>query len=272
MPNQILEILLVFKDLQIYLLDNNISSSVLLIDQEKDFGFRTKGGIIPGSLSVFEEGTLVGGLSSTTQMDFRGNAITATGVGGSNPGVAVTVTVVPPGNNNSVLFKNGGDFSTDTRFTFDNGLFAAGDRITVGTGGTIVTTNVNGFVGIATIDPTQRLHLDGNFRITGTIYDSLNNPGNQGDLIVKTATGGLLWTRPQAVISGAGGTIGQIQFHNAAGLVGGAEQFYYDFNNHRVGIGSTQPKELLDVLGVSTFVGNAFFNHIIPNKNLQLDF
>ena len=136
------------------------------------FWIPNQGGIIPGSLSVFEEGTLVGGLSSTTQLDFRGNAITATGVGGANPGVAVTVTVAPPGNNNSVLFKNGGDFSTDTRFTFDNGLFAAGDRITVGTGGTIVTTNANGFVGIGTIDPTQRLHLDGNFRITGTIYDS----------------------------------------------------------------------------------------------------
>jgi len=230
------------------------------------FWIPNQGGIIPGSLSVFEEGTLVGGLSSTTQLDFRGNAITATGVGGANPGVAVTVTVVPPGNNNSVLFKNGDDFSTDTRFTFDNGLFAAGDRITVGTGGTIVTTNANGFVGIGTIDPTQRLHLDGNFRITGTIYDSTNQPGNTGDLLVKELNGGLLWTRPQAVISGAGGTIGQIQFHNAAGLVGGAEQFYYDFNNHRVGIGSTQPKELLDVVGVSTFVGNSFFNHILPNK------
>ena len=73
------------------------------------FWIPNQGGIIPGSLSVFEEGTLVGGLSSTTQLDFRGNAITATGVGGVNPGIAVTVTVAPPGNNNSVLFKNGGD-------------------------------------------------------------------------------------------------------------------------------------------------------------------
>ena len=60
------------------------------------FWIPNQGGIIPGSLSVFEEGTLVGGLSSTTQLDFRGNAITATGVGGTNPGIAVTVTVVPP--------------------------------------------------------------------------------------------------------------------------------------------------------------------------------
>ena len=144
---------------------------------------------------------------------------------GPNPGVAVTVTVAPPGNNNSVLFKNGGDFSTDTRFTFDNGLFAAGDRITVGTGGTIVTTNTNGFVGIATIDPTQRLHLDGNFRITGTIYDSTNQPGNTGDLLVKELNGGLLWTRPQASYFWCWWNHRSNSIHNAAGLVDGAEKF-----------------------------------------------
>jgi len=61
------------------------------------------GGIIPGSLSVFDEGTLVGTLSSITQMNFVGIAITANAV---NLGVAATVTVTPPGNNGSVLFKD----------------------------------------------------------------------------------------------------------------------------------------------------------------------
>ena len=55
----------------------------------------------------------------------------------------------------------------------------AGDRITVGTGGTVITTTGIGSVGIGTTNPTQKLHLDGNFRITGTIYDSLNQPGSQ---------------------------------------------------------------------------------------------
>ena len=40
------------------------------------------------------------------------------------------------------------------RFTFDSGLLA-GDRITVGTGGTVITTTLNGLVGIGTTDPTQ---------------------------------------------------------------------------------------------------------------------
>ena len=71
------------------------------------------------------------------------------------------------------------DFETDTRFTFDDGLFTAGDRITVGAGGTVITTTEIGSVGIGVTEPTQKLHLDGDFRITGTIYDSLNQPGGQ---------------------------------------------------------------------------------------------
>ena len=141
-------------------------------------------------------------------------------------------------------------------------MFAAGDRITVGTGGTVITTTGIGSVGIGTTNPTQKLHLDGDFRITGTIYDSLNQPGNQGDLIVKTATGGLSWVEQKSITAGAGGTIGQIQFHAATGLVDGANNFYYDFNNNRVGIGSTQPTQLLDVLGVSTFSGGVFVDDL----------
>ena len=55
------------------------------------------GGIIPGSLSVFDEGTLTGGFSSTTQLDFRGLGVVAEGTGTNtaNPGVAVTVTFAP---------------------------------------------------------------------------------------------------------------------------------------------------------------------------------
>ena len=221
-----------------------------------------QGGIIPGSITIFDDGDQVGGLSSTTQLDFVGNSVVAEGIGGINPGFAVTITVAPPGNNNSVLFKNNDDFATDLRFTFDDGLFAAGDRITVGTGGTVITTTGIGSVGIGTTDPTQKLHLDGDFRITGTIYDSLNQPGDQGDLIVKDINGGLLWVRPNSIVSGAGGTIGQVQFHNTAGLVDGGDNFYYDFNNNRVGIGSTIPTQLLDVLGVSTFSGGVFVDNL----------
>ena len=227
------------------------------------------GGIIPGSLSVFDEGTLTGGFSSTTQLDFRGLGVVAEGTGTNtaNPGVAVTVTFAPPGFNNSVLFKNNDDFDTDTRFTFDDGLLTVEDRISIGIGGNTIETTSSGSVGIGTTDPTQKLHLDGNFRITGTIYDSNNQPGNTGDLLVKTANGSLLWVTPDSVQAGAGGTIGQVQFHNTAGLVDGAENFYYDFTNNRVGIGSTQPDHLLDVLGSSNFDGGVTLDTLTASQN-----
>jgi hypothetical protein len=38
------------------------------------------GGIIPGSISVFNENSLVGGSNSTTQLNFVGNAINAAGI------------------------------------------------------------------------------------------------------------------------------------------------------------------------------------------------
>ena len=218
--------------------------------------------MIPGSISVFEENSLVGGASSTTQLVFKGNAVTAEGITGPPPGIAVTITVAPPGNDTEVLFKDSDDFATNSKFTFNNGLLAAGDRITVGTGGTVITTTGIGSVGIGTTNPTQELHLQGDFRITGTIYDSNNQPGTGNDIIVKTVTGGLLWQSQNSVITGAGGTIGQIQFHNTAGVVDGAENFYFDYINNRVGIGSTQPTQLLDVLGVSTFSGGVFIDNL----------
>ena len=133
--------------------------------------------------------------------------------------------VAPPGNNNSVLFKNNDDFATDARFTFDDGLFTAGDRITVGTGGTVITTTGIGSVGLGTANPTQKLHLEGNARISGDIYDSSNSPGVQGFILTK-GTEGILWVREESIVTGAGGTIGQIQYHNPAGLVDGADNFY----------------------------------------------
>ena len=221
-----------------------------------------QGGLIPGSISVFEEDSLVGGASSTTQLNFVGNSITAQGTSGPPPGIAVTVIVAPPGNDTQVLFKNSGDFSTDNRFIFNDGLLTAGDRINVGTGGTVITTTDSGFVGINTTSPTQELHVQGDLKLTGTIYDSLDNPGSTGELIVKTASGGLIWVNPNSTVTGAGGTVGQMQFHNTAGLVDGADNFYFDYINNRVGIGSTIPSTLLDVLGISTFNGGVFIDNL----------
>jgi hypothetical protein len=298
-----------------------------------------QGGIIPGSISVFDEDFLVGGLSKTTQLNIVGVAVTAEQPAGEFVGVPVTTTgniaigtdvitgitttdielgyivvnefvstgstvtslgtntvgissttsnsspetgisftfnpeynprvdirVFSPGNDSEVLFNTSGDFSTDSTFTFDSteNLLAAGDRITVGTGGTVITTLGIGSVGIGTTDPISRLHVDGDLKLSGTIIDRLGSSGESGYLLVKESDvfGGLKWTNPNAVQSGAGGTYGQIQYHGSTQLVEGAANFYYDEVNQRVGIGSTQPTQLLDVLGISTFSGGVFIDNL----------
>ena len=240
------------------------------------------GGLIPGSISVFDEDTLVGSLSSITQLNFVGLGVTADAV---NLGIAATITITPPGDNGSVLFKerifdpkgdagvgtHRDDFNTSSDLVFNStvgiltvgkGLHVGDTGLNVGLGGTFVTvTSGFGSVGIATTDPTQELHLNGDLRLEGTIYDFNNQPGSPSDLLVKGSTG-IEWQSANAVRSGAGGTIYEVQYHNTAGLVDGAPKLVYTANNDRVGIGSTQPTQLLDVLGVSTFNGGVTIDRL----------
>jgi len=233
------------------------------------------GGIIPGAISVFDEGVLTGGLSTTSQLNFVGAAITAqgTGTGTTQPGVAVTVTVFAPGNEGDILFNSSNDFSTNTsKLNIDTSTFAltAGESIIVGAGGSVFSSSPSGTfinpddtgnVGVGTSVATAKLHVYGDLRLTGNLFDSTNESGETGYLLTKSADG-VLWSREEAIITGAGGTIGQIQFHNSSGFVDGADIFYYDTVSDRVGIGSTQPTQLLDVLGVSTFSGGVFIDEI----------
>ena len=47
----------------------------------------------------------------------------------------------------------------------------------------------SGDVGIGTTSPSQKLHVSGNARITGAIYDSNNSPGTSGQVLSSTASG-----------------------------------------------------------------------------------
>ncbi len=210
------------------------------------FWVPVEGGIIPGSVSVFEEGVLVGGLSSTTQLDFRGNIITAIGnrTGLSNPGVAVTLSVDPPGTDGQLLFNKNGDFGGATLFNYDDS--------TVGVAS----------VGIGTTAPTQNLHILGNIRLENKFFDANNNEGANGQVLKRNETGGLEYTNVETLSVGAGGTFNNIQFHDDSGLLDGASNFVYVETTNRVGLGSTQPKVLFDVLGNTRFTGINTFSDL----------
>ena len=205
------------------------------------------GGLIPGAISVFEEGSLVGGPSSTTQLDFKGNIVTAIGdnTGLPDPGIAVTVTFAPIGNDHELMFNNDGDFGATSLFVYDNS--------TVGVAS----------VGIGTSTPSTELHIVGSTRITETIFDYYNNPGNITNILTKGAYG-LEWQNAGAVQSGAGGTFYEVQFHGTTGLVDGAPNFVW--RNDRVGIGTTLPDRLLDVRGNTIFSGVSTFSQLNPDN------
>ena len=80
-----------------------------------------QGGIIPGSISVFDEGILVGALSSITQFNFVGAAVSASvSIASSN---LAKITVFAPGNNQELLFNTSNEFSTSSKLKFDSKLY-----------------------------------------------------------------------------------------------------------------------------------------------------
>jgi len=228
-----------------------------------------QGGIIPGSISIFNETSennqLVGGLSSTTQLTLIGNSINAVGFlnNDGSPAPNVNVTVSPPGNNGSVLFKESNDFATSSNLVFNSsvGILTIGSGLNVGSGGTILSVSSIG-IGIKTTNATQELDVNGDLRLRGTIYDFNNQPGTVQQLLIKNSFGGLIWVNQSTITAGAGGTITNIQYHNSAGTVGGASNFVFNDINNRIGIGSTQPRVTLDILGISSFIGGVNIDNL----------
>lgn len=107
---------------------------------------------------------------------------------------------VGPSNGSSLSGSNNYIFGRSNTVTggVDNNVII-GYNQTMTTAGNIVLTNgagtlalkmlSTGLVGIGETTPTQKLHVAGNARITGAVYDSNNDPGTNGQLMSSTVTG-----------------------------------------------------------------------------------
>ena len=67
---------------------------------------------------------------------------------------------------------------------------------------TCLTAINTGNIGIGTNSPSQKLHVNGNARVTGAYYDSGNTPGTANQLLASTATG-TAWIDPSTIVAEA---------------------------------------------------------------------
>ena len=219
-------------------------------------------GILTTGLTIFDEGGIVGTGNSISKLDFVGNIVNVTA---NNFGSISTITISPPGSSSQIIFNDDGSFAGTPYLLVNNsGIVTATDVFQIGVGGTILSSKTNGNIGIGSAIPKYDLDIVGNVKISGTIVDSSDGEGSTGELLVKTATGGMQWQTANAVTSGAGGVISQIQYHSASGTVGGADVFWYDYTNDRIGIGTQFPEVIFEV------VGNSKFSETTETKNLTV--
>ena len=80
---------------------------------------------------------------------------------------------------------------------------------------TRMTVDPSGNVGIGTSDPTEKLHISGNIRVTGAYFDSTNSKGTSGQVLTSNGTSAY-WSTP----SGGGGGTGTVGFEQTFLLMG----------------------------------------------------
>jgi hypothetical protein len=161
------------------------SSVELYYDNVKEFETTGYGATIFGILQ--SQGLQVSsGISTlgTVQISSTG-IITST-----NPGVT-TVVYYGDGSKLSNIF-GGVSISTNTTNQSQYITYVTGTGSTTGFGltttGLVFNPSTNS-LGIGTTNPSQTLHVQGNARVTGAVYDSANQPGAPGQVLQSTGAG-----------------------------------------------------------------------------------
>jgi len=82
-------------------------------------------------------------------------------------------------------------------------------------GSEVMRIIASGNVGIGTTTPTEKLHVDGNARVTGAYYDTSNSPGTTDQILSSTVTG-TAWIDP-SVLTAEAATLVVIACKNTSG-------------------------------------------------------
>jgi site-specific recombinase XerD len=120
-----------------------------------------------------------------------------------------------------------------------------GNNATISTdvGDILLSPNAN--VGIGVTAATQKLHISGNMRLTGALYDVNNEAGSSGQILSSTATG-TDWVDIGSIGVSGTGTQNYLSKWSSSSSI--TNSLLYD-NGTAVGIGTTDPSYLLDIAG-----------------------
>ena len=116
----------------------------------------------------------------------------------------------------------------------------------------VATILDNGNVGIGTTNPTVKLDVNGNLKVSGTtnfggvVYTWPSTAGSNGQVLTTDGSGTLSWTTASGGIGGSG-TANYIPKFTATTTLGNS--VIYEDESGNVGIGTKNPGEKLDVAG-----------------------
>jgi len=116
-------------------------------------------------------------------------------------------------------------------------------------------------VGIGTSSPTQNLHVQGNARLTGGLYDSTNSQGSLGQILSSTGSG-IAWTsfNSSGIFTGTVAP-NQVAIGSTGNRLQGFSTFIFDSTG--LSIGTSIPEQRLTVSGNVKATGTVTANQFI---------
>jgi hypothetical protein len=156
-------------------------------------------GAIAG-ITIRDEGSIVGTSGSVTSVNFVGGNVVAT-ASGANATITIADNLVGTALSISGISTLGTTSATNLTAqqlritgvsTFTAGPVLIGTATSTGTASQPLQVTggayVSGNLGIGTTNPSQSLHIQGNARLTGALYDSTNATGSSGQILSSTGS------------------------------------------------------------------------------------
>jgi hypothetical protein len=169
--------------------------------------------------------------------------------------MGTTLTGLTPATTYDALIKVG-----------DNGpLSATAKYVGDGLGNDSVVALSTSSVGIGTTSPTQLLHVAGNVRITGALYDGNNAAGTSGQILSSTGTGTDWVSKSDLSLVDGSGTANYVSKWSDTDTL--TNSIIYD-NGSAVGIGTSSPNRLLTIKNSSDGANGLSFQSYASTSEL----